>query len=320
MCALLGICDYSNCFTSRNKNIILSVLSAESQIRGTDATGIAYVKNNRLQIYKKPIPAHKMRYNLPPNVKTVMGHTRMTTQGSEKHNYNNHPFFGRVKNNTFALAHNGILHGDSELRKTLNLPKTKIETDSYIAVQIIEKENSVTFDSLRKMAETVWGSFTFTVLDKYDNLYFVRGDNPLCIYHFADRGFYLYASTEEILQKSLKRLGIEKYYNHKVQIDSGDILRIASNGDINKSKFQYIDYYPKRYSYYNSQYTFDYDLPVIDEQYLSMLKQIARYYGYTDRDIDELVMEGWRLDEIELMLYDDFYESDNEIEYCLKRV
>ena len=33
-----------------------------------------------------------MRFKLPDDVLCVMGHTRMTTQGDEKHNYNNHPF------------------------------------------------------------------------------------------------------------------------------------------------------------------------------------------------------------------------------------
>ena len=31
----------------------------------------------------------------------------------------------------FALAHNGVLSNDDTLRKTLNLPKTKIETEKY---------------------------------------------------------------------------------------------------------------------------------------------------------------------------------------------
>ena len=48
------------------------------------------------------------------------------------------------------------------------------------------------------MAEEVEGSFCFTVLDRKDNLYFVKGDNPLCLYHYPELGLYLYASTEEI--------------------------------------------------------------------------------------------------------------------------
>ena len=322
MCAVFGIHDYSSCFNSRNKNIILSVLSQECQVRGTDATGIAYVKNNRVQIYKRPFPAHKMRYNLPRNIKTIMGHTRMTTQGSEKNNYNNHPFFGRVKHNKFALAHNGILHNDTELRQSLHLPKTQIETDSYVAVQIIEKENRVTLDSLCKMAESVRGSFVFTVLDCRNNLYFVKGDNPICIYHFADNGFYLYASTEEILQKSLVRMGIDKCCHQKIDVNIGDILRIDSNGDIDRSKFKFTECFTQRYMHY--PYFDDYGFETVDSHYLSILKQTARAVGYTSSDIDTLMAEGWSLDEIEQIIYDDIdyiygtYESETEL--CFERM
>ena len=319
MCALFGIHDYSNCFSSRQKNIILSALSQESQVRGIDATGISYVRDNKLQIYKRPLPAHRIRYSLPPNVKVVMGHTRMATQGSESKNCNNHPFFGRVKNNTFALAHNGILHNDRELRRSMNLPKTNIETDSYIAVQIIEKENAVTFDSLRKTAETVNGSFVFTVLDRHNNLYFVRGDNPICIYHFPANGFYLYASTEEILQQSLTLLGIDKYYNVRVPVDMGDILRIDGTGDIDRSKFKLTEYYS---SWYRYSYSHRYDcewvvVPDKDDSeyrhYINILKQTAKIYGYSSNEIDELIAEGFSLSDIEEMIGcfcdDDIYEN-----------
>ncbi len=64
--------------------------------------------------------------------------TSHATQGEVKKNYNNHPFFGNCKNLKFALAHNGIITNDDILRKEHKLPKTKIETDSYIAVQLLE--------------------------------------------------------------------------------------------------------------------------------------------------------------------------------------
>ena len=62
MCALFGLVDYGNKFSARQKNKIISVLSEECEIRGTDATGIAYNSNGRLHIFKRAVPAHKMRY------------------------------------------------------------------------------------------------------------------------------------------------------------------------------------------------------------------------------------------------------------------
>ena len=139
MCCLFGLLDYGHSLTAAQKNHILAVLSTVCEARGTDATGIAYNTDNGLQIYKRPLPAHHLRLRIPKDTNYVMGHTRMTTQGCEKHNHNNHPFSGRAGGVPFALAHNGILHNDHELRRQRKLPSTKIETDSYVAVQLIER-------------------------------------------------------------------------------------------------------------------------------------------------------------------------------------
>ncbi|MFR6376362.1 MAG: hypothetical protein ACLUN5_07715 [Oscillospiraceae bacterium] len=45
----------------------------------------------------------------------------------------------------------------------------------------LEKQKTLDFDSLKAMAEKVEGSFVFTVLDKDDSIWFVVGDNPLCV-------------------------------------------------------------------------------------------------------------------------------------------
>ena len=71
---------------------------------------------------------------------------------------------------TYALAHNGVLWNDKELRIAENLPLTSVETDSYIAVQLLEQQKALDFDSLKAMAEKVEGSFVFTVLDMFIGL------------------------------------------------------------------------------------------------------------------------------------------------------
>ncbi len=79
-----------------------------------------------------------------------MGHTRLATQGDKENNYNNHPFYGKA-DKAFAFAHNGVLYNDTVLRKSYNLPKTNIETDSYVAVQLIEKPQKSIFKTLTSM-------------------------------------------------------------------------------------------------------------------------------------------------------------------------
>ena len=83
-----------------------------AEVRGTDATGIAYVRDGSIVTYKKPKPAHKVKLFFPRGTRSVIGHTRFTTQGSEKRNCNNHPFEGHCGTESFALAHNGVLFLD----------------------------------------------------------------------------------------------------------------------------------------------------------------------------------------------------------------
>ena len=239
MCCLFGLLDYKNCFQGRDKSKIISTLAKESEERGTDATGVAYVGENRLRIYKRPLPAHCMKFLIPSNTKYIMGHTRMATQGDEKRNYNNHPWLSTVDSNHFALCHNGVIYNDSVLRKKEKLPKTKIKTDSYIAVQLIEHQKSLNFNSIKNMAEKVEGSFCFTMIDEHNNFYFVKGSNPLCIYHFKNLGFYIYASTQAILERTILKLGLEKFDFENVSIDCGEILKVNNIGEITKSYFEF---------------------------------------------------------------------------------
>lgn len=45
--------------------------------------------------------------------------------------------------------------------------------------------------------------FTFSILDDRNNVWLIRGDNPLSILHFPDNRMYVYASMYEILYKSI---------------------------------------------------------------------------------------------------------------------
>lgn len=298
MCCLFGIIDYKNTLTPKQLNKITAVLSRACEARGTDATGISYNHNGSLKIYKKPVAAHKMKYQIPFGVHTIMGHTRMMTQGDEKNNYNNHPFYGSTSNTDFALAHNGVLHNDTILRAIEELPDTKIETDSYIAVQLIEKMKTLDTDSLKYMAEQLEGSFTITVMDQKDNLYFVKGDNPMCIYRFKSKGIYVYASTEEILIKALKRMPFRFGLYEMVDVASGEILKIDKNGSCSKSYFDdsnliTYNYYPRAFGFMHTG----------NDEYLETLKCIATTHGISENYIDYLLEEGFTTDDIEDLIY-----------------
>ena len=291
MCAVYGFLDYGKKIHHRVLSKLLKEISIAAECRGTDATGISYVNDNQIVTYKKAKPAHKVRLYFPRDTTALIGHNRMTTQGNEKYNFNNHPFEGKTDSGSFALAHNGILHNDRELQKNEMLPKTHIETDSYVAVQLLEKLNHVNSNSLKEVSEKLRGTFVLTVLRDDNTLYLVKGDNPITLLHFPQYGLYLYASTTDILYKAMKSARFTEPFE-KIDIDTGDIVKIDSNGNISKNHFHCDEGYSWRW------------YMGMNEERENELYIFAGYYGIDVDDIDLLLEFGYSCDEIEEMFSD----------------
>ena len=370
MCGLFGLMDCNNVLSEKEKNKLLHIFAKESEARGTDASGIAYntidesekkvmgneereqksredekiqsqQSNYHITVYKRPRAGGKLHINLPKATKTIIGHTRMTTQGDAKYNCNNHPFKGKTKNNQhFALAHNGVLYNDDTLRIIEELPESKIETDSYVAVQLLEQQEIINFESIRTVAEQLEGTFVLTILDDANNLYIVKGDNPLCLRYYPRWNLYLYTSTEEIMVKALKQINFALGEWEKIEVKEGEILKIDAQGNRSKETFELIPWYGtytlgRCYSYgYGNSYSgyggygyYRYQgnsatKPTENrnkegltkepsqkskkdgqQEYIEDLKAVAGYYGYLPEEIDELLKQGYSGEEIEELLY-----------------
>lgn len=156
------------------------------------------------------------------------------------------------------------------------------------------------------MAERVQGSFVFTILDKSDNLYFVRGENPLAI--FCYDGFYIYASMAEILHKTERRLGLRHYTT--VETKEGDILQIDRHGKRSVGHFTPQFHGPHRYR--NYPFLLD-ELPVHHEY----LFDAAKSMGVSENEVQTLLDYGCDTDEIEELLYDPvtLHEINAELRY-----
>ena len=306
MCAIFGLVNYRHLISKKHLKTLINRLAVASEVRGTDASGIAYVKNGKLVIYKRPLPAHKMHFSVPSDTTIVTGHTRFTTQGSAELNFNNHPFIGRTEEGRFALCHNGILSNDVELSKTENLPETPIQTDSYVAVQLIEKQGVLDFESIAQMSEKVMGSFVFTILRDDNTLYISKGDNPICLLHFKDLGLYIYTSTPEIMEEALKGDPLTAYDFEEIRINEGDIIRIDKNGILSRSSFTPRINYGFSYNRYwqrlDSLYDDDKELDIPPDD-LDLLYEM----GYLDEDIEILTNDRellrYCIEEARMLLY-----------------
>ena len=299
MCALFGWMDYAGKIPHKVLMKLTQALANAAEERGTDASGISYVKDRHVTIYKRPKPAHKMRFHVPEGTAAVMGHTRFATQGDRRRNYNNHPFRG-FAGQEFAFAHNGVLYNDKELRRMKKLPVTKIETDSYIGVQLIERSGDLSFDSLQKMAEDVSGNFTFTLLDAENSLYIIKGSSPMYLIHFETLGLYVYASTHSIMEAALKACGLHHCQYDVIETEHGDILKIDCYGKITRDQFYASPYSEFCGSWHYSM--FDKTAAGESETELDLIMEMCSCFGVDPEEVMELVDCGYSYDEIELFL------------------
>lgn len=167
-----------------------------------------------------------------------------------------------------------------------------------MAVQLIEKKKKLSVESVKFMAEATEGSFAYSILDNLNTLWLIKGDSPLSLIHIPKYKLYVYASTDEILYKALVDTNIfeeiKKGKCEEIKVNSGDIIRILSNGTVLTDKFNYFDYSYLRCNWW--------DRPVIIDdsaEYVDNLKMVAGYYGYGEDEVDELLADGFTPDEVE---------------------
>ena len=302
MCAVFGFLDYKGKVSNAVLKKLIHYLSVAAEVRGTDATGIAYVRDRNIVTYKKPKPAHKVKLFFPRDTRVVIGHTRFTTQGSEKRNCNNHPFEGHCGTESFALAHNGVLYNDRELCREQHLPTTPIETDSYIAVQLLEQRQQLDAENIKRMAELVEGSFVFTILKNDNTLFLVKGNNPLTVYHFPALRLYIYASTKSILDNALKKVNLNGKYC-EVDVSEGEIIEITLDGKLNRSTFTMQDYIHTMFNPYNWNYL-NYAKWWIEDEREELLLEYCGTFGVSEEEVQLLLEVGYDPDEIEELLMD----------------
>jgi len=106
----------------------------------------------------------------------------------------------------------------------------------------------------------------------------------------------LYTATVSIMKEVLKDSFLAKEPCVRVNVDDGDIIRIDSNGKIEKSNFDFCKYWNYRgYSAYHWDY---------EEEITEQLYQVAEMNGISRDDINMLFEIGYGEEEIAMMIYD----------------
>jgi len=192
-----------------------------------------------------------------------------------------------------------VLYNDRELRREQHLPPTPIETDSYVAVQLLEQGQQLDTENVKRMAELVEGSFVFTILRNDNTLFLVKGNNPLTLYHFPTLGLYIYASTKSILDNALKKVNLNDKYC-EADVSEGEILEINSAGNLSRNAFTMRDYIHTMFNPYN----WDYAKWWMEDEWEELLLEYCGTFGVSEEEVQLLLEVGYDPDEIEELLMD----------------
>ena len=265
MCGIMGFFSFGK--TMPDKEKITNMFSL-LESRGRDASGYAFIDDNNLVVNKAAIKSSEFvktedwkELILPSS---MILHTRMKTQGSEKNNANNHPLFSK---NGIAIVHNGIIYNDKEI---FGKKQRDAEVDSESILHLLSMK--MKGDKIKRLFDKVEGSFAVAMLDKYypERLVLIKKDNPIDLYYDSKDDIFYFCSEREIMQEALNiekvtvrgfNLGEKDFHFYEMQ--NNYALFINSEGVESYQK-----YYPSKSKWFDRRFSYpatsDFDEMIIE--------------------------------------------------------
>lgn len=195
------------------------------EYRGYDSAGVAYVKNNNIEIVKEigKIKALESLINYDEETYMSIGHTRWATHGVPSV-VNSHPH--RV--GKFTVVHNGIIENYLKLKERLINEGVEFvsDTDTEVIPALLNynynKEKDL-LNTIKLTLDELEGSYAIGIIceDDLDNIYAARCGSPLIIAK-DETGNFIASDVPAILT----------FTNKYILLEEGEIAKIGKN-DIN---------------------------------------------------------------------------------------
>lgn len=226
MCGIAGLslAPEERTFPTR----VAAAMLKEIEHRGPDATGVAYVKPESLEVFyaKAPIKARQFvatHLNLEGS-RTAILHTRWATKGSFKVEENNHPIVvpGVVG------VHNGQIRNDDDVFKALGNPERYGEVDSEAAFALIASD--VPKQSIPERLSILRGTAALAWLTVDDEglsdrvLHLARVDSSPLWLGQTKKGSTVFGSTRTTIVAAAAAMNTKLVFEH--QVEEGTYLRV----------------------------------------------------------------------------------------------
>ena len=237
MCGIVGA-------ISKNRNILPILITGLKNLeyRGYDSAGVAYLKNNKINIVKTSGKVSKLENKLNKSDESNIGiaHTRWATHG-KANSINAHPH--RV--NHVTIVHNGIIENFKEIKDMLedNNYSFKSGTDTEVGCALLnyyyEKFNDVD-KTIKAFMNKVIGSYAITMIidNDLDNLYVLKKESPLVI-GISDNTNIVASDIRAILKYTNKYYILDDFEYAKVS--SNEVVIKSVKGDILNKELHTID-------------------------------------------------------------------------------
>ena len=230
MCGILGMAfQKEHKMEDAEVHLILKKLLMKSRMRGSAATGVAFVSLTKAVVIKHHIPAttfvetdfyknavlkyldfsgkpSKTGFNTPL---MVIGHTRAETKGTYLDRNNNHPIIAKQ----VVGVHNGVIGNDEHLWNLYGKKLTRAgKVDSEIIFRLIEHHANSVGDSMVKAIKATSGMISGSYACAAVNLkmpwvlWLFKGYGTAFVYHYPNKGLILFASENRFIQDTVANM------------------------------------------------------------------------------------------------------------------
>jgi len=219
MCGIVGYIGSYNAVS-----VLIEGLKA-LEYRGYDSSGVAFIENNNIEIYKKCGKVNVLEESIPKEVcsNIGIGHTRWATHGGPS-DKNSHPH----KVGKITLVHNGIIDNYLVLKNEI-LKSGYVfnsDTDTEVVAAMLNtwyKEEKDMLKVMLRCKKELKGSYALGVIceDEQNKIYGIRNESPLIV-GVAEDGLFIASDVPAIL----------KYTNKYQILENNDIVVLNEKATI----------------------------------------------------------------------------------------
>lgn len=237
MCGIFGVTiTEPSRFTEQNLKRCVEDLFTLSESRGKEAAGLAILTPDAIHIHKEPISASRMIRSRPyrqmfavaledvsdgggrqlGNPTTIIGHSRLVTNGAQEIHQNNQPVVG----NGLIGIHNGIIVNDEQLWERFPSLQRQYQVDTEVLLSLVRHYLALGRSLIEAVQQTfaaIEGAASIAVVfEEFDYLLLATNNGSLYTCRSDTTGLHVFASERYILQMLAKR----RRWRHLLDVDS----------------------------------------------------------------------------------------------------